>query len=107
MLTGLPASGGVARGVARVLSSLDDADHLGPADVLVAENTDPGWTPLFSLASAVVLEAGGLLAHGPIVAREYGLPCVVGIAGVTHTIPEGATVVVDGGAGTVTVESDA
>ena len=104
VLTGLPASGGTARGVARVLASLDDADRLGPGDVLVADNTDPGWTPLFSLASAVVLEAGGLLAHGPIVAREYGLPCVVGIRGVTRAVPDGATVVVDGGAGTVTVE---
>jgi pyruvate,water dikinase len=70
-------------------------------DVLVAYTTDPGWTPLFVNAAAVVLEVGGVLQHGAVVAREYGKPCVVGIDGVVTKLRDGEIVEVDGAAGTV------
>jgi len=74
---------------------------LQPGDVLVAPSTDPGWTPLFLKAGAVVMETGGFLSHGAIVAREYGVPAVVNIPGVMSVIEEGRRVVVDGDEGKV------
>jgi pyruvate,water dikinase len=64
------------------------------------------WTPLFARASGVVAESGGILSHSSIVAREYGIPCVVSVANACSAIPDGAAVVVDGVAGTVLVEAD-
>ena len=69
--------------------------------MLVAYTTDPGWTPLFVSAGAVVLEVGGVLQHGALVAREYGKPCVVGIDRVVERLRDGEPVEVDGTAGTV------
>jgi phosphoenolpyruvate synthase/pyruvate phosphate dikinase len=68
---------------------------------LVAYTTDPGWTPLFVNAAAIVLEVGGVLQHGAVVAREYGKPCVVGINRVVTRLSDGETVEVDGTTGTV------
>ena len=76
-----------------------------PGDVLVAPLTTPAWTPLFALASAIVTDIGGPLSHSSIVAREYGLPAVLGTGVATRRIHSGQTITVDGGAGTVTVES--
>ena len=70
-------------------------------DVIVAYTTDPGWTPLFVNAAAVVLEVGGVLQHGAVVAREYGKPCVVGIDRVTAKLRDGQIVEVDGSAGVI------
>jgi len=67
----------------------------------VAPSTDPGWTPLFLLAAGLVMETGGYLSHGAIVAREYGIPAVLNVPLATQRIPDGATIVLDGGAGTV------
>lgn len=100
-LVGQGISAGVATGPARVLRSLDDATRLQPGDVLVTSATDPSWTPLFHVASAVVLELGGMLSHGAVVAREYGVPAVARAAGATQRIPDGAVVTVDGGRGVV------
>jgi pyruvate,water dikinase len=72
-----------------------------PGDVLVAYTTGPGWTPLFVNAAAVVLEVGGTLQHGAVIAREYGKPCVVGIDRVTTRLRDGQRVQVDGNAGLV------
>ena len=72
-----------------------------PGDVLVAVTTDPGWTPLFINAAAVVLEVGGELQHGALVAREYAKPCVSGIVEVTAQFQDGQQVEVDGDAGVV------
>jgi len=69
--------------------------------VLVAYTTDPGWTPLFVNAAAVVLEVGGILQHGAVIAREYGKPCVVGIDRVMTRLHDGQTVEVDGTAGVI------
>lgn len=103
VLRGVAASRGVVTGTARVIVDLEDADRLDPGDVLVCVMTSPPWTPLFGLASAVVADSGDLGSHPAIAAREYGIPCVLGVDGATRTIPDGATVTVDGAAGTVTV----
>ncbi|MGB5052272.1 MAG: PEP/pyruvate-binding domain-containing protein [Caldilineaceae bacterium] len=101
-LTGIAASGGRVTGRARVILSPQEANSLQPGDILVTRATDPGWTPVFALISGVVLEIGGQLSHGAIVAREYGLPAVVNVAGATRRIVDGETITVDGSAGTVT-----
>ncbi|MDP9265956.1 MAG: PEP-utilizing enzyme [Chloroflexota bacterium] len=103
-LRGTPASPGIARGVARVLRS-PSAAVLEPGDVLVAPATDPGWTPLFLTASALVMEMGGMMSHGAVVAREYGIPAVVGVPDATERIATGQRIVVDGSAGTVAQEA--
>jgi phosphohistidine swiveling domain-containing protein len=103
-LRGTPASPGIARGPARVLLAPENA-RLEPGEVLVAPATDPGWTPLFLTASALVMEMGGMMSHGAVVAREYGIPAVVGVPDATGRIPNGAAVAVDGSAGTVVIES--
>jgi pyruvate,water dikinase len=104
LIRGLPGAPGVARGRARVARSLEEAGELEPGDVLVCEMTLPTWTPLFSLISAVVADTGGTLSHCAIVAREFGIPCVVGTQRGTALIPDGALVTVDGAAGTVQIE---
>ena len=100
-LTGIAASGGRVTGRARVILSPQEATSLQAGDILVTRSTDPGWTPVFALISGVVLEIGGQLSHGAIVAREYGLPAVVNVAGATRRIVDGETITVDGGAGVV------
>jgi pyruvate,water dikinase len=103
VLTGAPGSQGVARGRARIVLDPADTNGLEPGDVLVAPLTDPAWTPLFLPAAAVVVNVGALMSHAVIVARELGIPCVVAVDGATTQIPDGATVEVDGVAGTVRV----
>jgi pyruvate,water dikinase len=72
-----------------------------PGDIIVCRTTDPAWTPLFGVAAAVVTETGGLLSHAAIMAREYGIPSVLGVAGALTRIAAGTTLVVDGTQGTV------
>src|SRR5262249_2672754 len=79
------------------------AAQLAHGEILVAPSTDPGWTPLFLTAGGLVMETGGAMSHGAIVAREYGIPAVVGVAGGTGPIHSGQTVTVDGTTGTVTL----
>lgn len=104
VLEGVGVACGRVRGVARVLRSTEEAARLAPGEVLVARVVNAGWTPLFHLAGAVVAEVGGVLSHGAIVARELGVPAVFGAAGASR-IPEGATVLVDGDLGLVSVEA--
>ena len=99
-LTGLGISPGVARGPIKVLDNPYDKE-VEPGDVLVAYTTDPGWTPLFINASAIILQIGGMMQHGGVVAREYGKPCVAGIEHVLTRFKDGQMVEVDGSAGTV------
>lgn len=107
-LTGAPGSAGVVEGRARVVTSPSQVDELDEGDVLVASSTDPSWTPLFLTAAAVVTEVGGIFSHGPIVCRELGTPCVVGVEDACRLIKDGTLVRVDGTTGTVTVlETDA
>jgi phosphohistidine swiveling domain-containing protein len=103
VLTGIPGCPGQATGRARVLSDSGDPSALQPGDVLVAPITDPSWTPLFVPAAAVVVDVGSQLSHAVIVSRELGIPCVVSVTDATRRIADGATVTVDGTAGTVTV----
>ncbi|MCY1234008.1 Prodigiosin synthesizing transferase PigC [compost metagenome] len=100
-LTGTPASAGTATGKVRVVMDPVGA-HVEPGEILVAPSTDPGWTPLFLTAGALVMEMGGVISHGAVVAREYGIPAVVGVADATVRLRDGQTVTVDGAAGTVT-----
>jgi rifampicin phosphotransferase len=104
-IKGVAASQGVARGEARVLHGPEDFGQMKPGDVLVAPITTPAWTPLFAMASAIVTDVGGPLSHGSIVAREYGIPAVLGTGVATRRIRDGQTVTVDGSAGTVSLDS--
>jgi pyruvate,water dikinase len=104
VIRGLAASQGIVKATARVIRDLQDAERLGPGEVLVCGVTSAPWTPLFAIAGAVVTDAGGILAHSAICAREYGIAAVVGTSVGTRVIPDGATVTVDGTAGTVTIE---
>jgi pyruvate,water dikinase len=102
LLSGTPLSAGVAEAPALVLTEPGAVPPGGPF-VLVCPSTDPAWVPLFAAARAVVLETGGVLSHGAIVAREFGLPAVAGLPGVTRQVRTGQRLRVDGGRGTVAV----
>ena len=103
VVRGHAGSPGQVRGVARVIRSLAEAGRLGRGEVLVAPTTAPPWTPLFATAAAVVTDAGGILSHCAVVAREYGIPAVVGTGRATELIADGALVEVDGDAGIVRI----
>jgi pyruvate,water dikinase len=101
VMRGLPASSGVVEGTARVLTGPDKMGELVPGEILVVSTTDVGWTPLFPLAAAVVTELGGPLSHAAVVAREFGVPTVVNVEGVTRAIKSGERLRVDGDRGVV------
>jgi pyruvate,water dikinase len=96
-------SPGVVEGEVCVLQAPSEGDRFPPGAVLVAPATDPGWTPIFARAVGVVVELGGALSHAGIVAREYGIPCVANIDGVTRMLRDGDLVRVDGSSGLVSV----
>lgn len=102
VVTGVAASGGVVEGRARVVRDPGEVE-LDEGDILVCETTDPSWVSLFLVAGGVVTDHGGLLSHGPIVARELGIPCVCGTETGSHRIQEGQLLRLDGDAGTVQV----
>jgi pyruvate,water dikinase len=101
ILRGNAASPGRVRAPARVIRSLAEAARLRPGEVLVAETTSPPSTPLFPTAAAVVTDTGGVLSHCAIVAREFGIPAVVGVGTATSAIRDGQMLEADGGAGIV------
>jgi pyruvate,water dikinase len=101
VIQGVACSAGRVTGTARVLHGPDEFNQMKPGDVLVASITTPAWTPLFAMASAVVTDIGGPLSHGSIVAREYGIPAVLGTGLATKRIHSGDTVTVDGAEGKV------
>jgi pyruvate,water dikinase len=101
-LHGIPGSAGVADGIVRVVHDPDD-EGLKPGEVLVCRTTNPSWTPLFGLAEAIILDIGGPNSHGPIIAREMGIPCVINVGNGTAVLRDGDQVRVDGNAGAVTV----
>ena len=82
--------------MARLVESISEAATLAPGEILVTRGTDPGWTPVFPLTSGLVLETGGLLSHGAIIAREYGVPAVINVPGALSTITNGQMIEVDG-----------
>lgn len=101
-LAGLAASGGVVSGTARVVTD-PAVELLLPGEILVAPYTDPGWTPLFTHAAGLVTDVGGLMTHGSVVAREMGVPAVVGVTGATTRIRTGDRIRVDGSSGIVEI----
>jgi phosphohistidine swiveling domain-containing protein len=102
-LKGVAASAGCITGPACVLRGPEDFDNMSPGDVLVAGTTTPAWTPLFAMAAGIVTDIGGPLSHGSIVAREYGIPAVLGTGVATRRIHSGQVITVDGSAGTVSL----
>ena len=104
-LRGTPASGGVVIGKANVILDPSGA-RLEPGEILVAPSTDPGWTPLFLTAGGLVMEMGGAMSHGAVVAREYGIPAVVGVPDATERIATGQRITVDGSAGKITLDQE-
>jgi len=103
MLAGAPASGGVARGRARVIRDLSEIADFEPGEILVAPQTDPSWTPLFMVAGGVVVDVGVMGSHAMIVSRELGIPCAAGVTNATSRIPNGTLLKVNGSSGKVTV----
>ena len=101
---GVAASPGIVTGPARVILDPVGA-HLEPGEILVAPSTDPGWTPLFLTAGGLVMEMGGANSHGAVVAREYGIPAVVGVPLATERVSTGHQLIVNGTAGTVAVKA--
>ena len=98
---GIAVSPGVATGPARVILSAENQERVRPGEILVAPFTDPGWAPYFMTAAAIVMDRGGLLSHGSIVAREYGIPAVVNVGPATKSLRTGQMLEVDGNRGTV------
>jgi pyruvate,water dikinase len=103
-LTGTGTSPGRVTAVARVIHGLEEFERLGRGDILVAPATTPAWTPLFALAGGLVTDLGGSLSHGSIIAREYGIPAVMGTGNGTEIIRDGQSITVDGGEGKVYLE---
>ena len=103
VLEGYAVSTGCVTAPASVIRSIDDFEQMKPGTILVCTTTTPAWTPLFSQATGLVTDIGGALAHGSIVAREYGIPAVMGTGVATERIQSGMMIVVDGDAGTVTL----
>ncbi len=103
-LKGVGASAGRVTGKACILHGPEDFDQMQHGAILVAKMTTPAWTPLFAMAAGIVTDIGGPLSHGSIVAREYGIPAVLGTVAATRVIQSGQQVTVDGDAGIVTLE---
>jgi pyruvate,water dikinase len=102
VIVGSPVSPGVVEGVVRVV--LDPhGTQLSPGEILVCPGTDPAWTPLFLAAGGLVMEVGGLMTHGSVVAREYGIPAVVGVDRATQRLKTGQRIRVDGSSGKILV----
>ena len=101
--TGIGASPGVIEGVAKVVGSIDEFDEVKHGDILVCQMTNPAWTPLFAIVSGIVTDAGGPAAHPAVMAREFGIPAVVGCSIATKRIESGDRLRVDGSTGVVEV----
>lgn len=101
LVSGTPASPGRATGTVRVVRGARDFDQLRPGDILVAPLTAPAWTPLFTRAAGIVTDVGSLASHASIIAREYGIPAVVGVANATSLITTGQQLAVDGSRGLI------
>ena len=101
-LRGVPTSAGIVEGRA-IVATDPHSTVLQKGDILVTKATDPSWTPLFSSAAAIVIEIGGPLTHGSVVAKELGIPCIVGVPGLTEKIQTGMTIRMDGSTGVIEI----
>ena len=102
VITGSPVSPGVAEGIVHVIFDPRGA-HLSPGEILVCPGTDPAWTPLFMAAAGLITEVGGMMTHGSVVAREYGIPAVVGVHQATSRLKDGQRIRIDGTTGKIMV----
>lgn len=102
-LRGVGTSRGTITARARIVTDLRHIGQIEQGDILVTQSTDPGWTPVFNIITGIVLETGGMLAHGSCLAREYGLPAVQ-LAGATQSIPDGAVITVNGDTGEILLQ---
>jgi pyruvate,water dikinase len=107
LLRGHAGSPGVARGPAKIVRQLKDMGKIQPGDILIAETTAPPWTPLFASVAAVVTDNGGILSHAAVIAREYGIPAVIGVQVATRLLHDGQQVEVDGTQGIVRIAVNA
>lgn len=103
---GTPVHEGAVTGRACVCKSFADVSKIQAGDILIARSTDVAWSPYFPILSGVVTELGGLISHGAVVAREYGLPAIVGASNATDIIPDGEPIFMDATAGTITCVKD-
>lgn len=103
LLKGVGCCAGRVTAKARVLTALAESDRLMPGEILVTRFTDPAWTPMMGLVGGLVTEVGGVLSHGAVIAREYGLPAVLNVHGATEVIQTGQVLEIDGGQGTVKI----
>jgi pyruvate,water dikinase len=103
VLHGIAVSPGTVTGKARVITQPNNGQHVEPGEILVAPVTNPAWTPYFLPAAGVVMDMGGVLSHGAIIAREYGIPAVVNVGPASKIIKTGQLLRVDGGCGIVTI----
>ncbi len=101
VLSGIGGSPGMVSGRVKVISNIHEFGKFQEGDILVAPTTNPSWTPLFMMAKAVVTEVGGILSHGAVVAREYQIPCVLGVRGATSVLADGDLITVDGAKGVI------
>ena len=106
IVTGTPACPGRVTGPARVITHISEADTIRPGEILVTMSTDIGWSPHFPVLAGVVTELGGLISHGAVVAREYGLPCLVGVTGATQTFSTGDLVSLDAVRGDISLVTE-
>lgn len=105
-MVGAPVSRGKITGTARIILDPVNDNRLQPGDILITSTTDPGWTPLFRIAGGLILERGGVLSHGAIVAREFGIPAVVGIENATRIITDGCKISINGNTGEVQIHDE-
>jgi pyruvate,water dikinase len=104
LLTGEPCSPGVAAGPACVVRTFDGLKRVHPGDIVVCSHMRPAWSPVLAKARGLVVETGGLLSHGATLAREYGVPTVMNVPGLTSHVSQGDHLIVDGHLGTVLIE---
>ena len=100
-MVGIPCSPGVVRGRVRIIKDIFDADRLQKGDILITKFTDPGWTPKFGIISAVATETGGVLSHAAVISREYGIPAVLAIPGLTTMLSDGQWISINGSTGVI------
>lgn len=105
LLQGIAASRGQVTGPCRVIKNPEELHRLQPGDILVAQSTNPSWTPVFSIIGGLIVEHGSALSHAAIIAREYGIPAVMGVAGATGLLADGIQVTVDGSKGLISTHS--
>jgi pyruvate,water dikinase len=105
-LAGIGANPGIVTGDARVVMTFQEMSQVQPGEILVVPTTDPGWTPMFGIIKGLVMEVGGVLSHGSIVAREFGIPAVTSVQQATSLISSGMSITVDGNKGVVWIEGN-